>query len=57
MFTKVGDTFDGVALVAGKTEEKMYKVGDTFDGVTLVAGKTEGKVKSAVVRQHYSNYW
>ena len=37
---KVSDTFDGVALVAEKTETKdLYAAGDTFDGVTLVAGK------------------
>ena len=42
---KVGDTFDGVALVAGKTETKdLYAAGDTFDGVTLTAGKTEEKM-------------
>ena len=39
---RVGDTFDGVTLVAGKVEKTgSYVAGDTFDGVTLVAGLSE----------------
>jgi len=36
----VGDTFDGVTLVAGRTEGATYQAGDTFDGIALAAGST-----------------